>query len=144
MTQNLICGIHLDLKYLISNKAYLNGWVRELPQLGINTLLIEYEDKFPYEKYPFLQHPDAYTPSELRQFLAIARDAGLRIIPLMQTLSHLEFAFAHPQLAHLREAPHIPTQIDPTNPQAVQFVARSVRGSVGLSPRGRVVPPRCG
>ncbi len=122
MSKALICGIHLDLKYLISSKAYLNDWVRQLPQLGVNTLLIEYEDKFPYQKYPFLQHCDAFTPGELRQFLTIAREAGLRIIPLVQTLSHLEFALAHPQLAHLREAPHIPTQLDPTNPQAIPFV----------------------
>lgn len=117
-----IVGIHLDLKYLMPRKAYLLAWVRELPELGINTLLLEYEDKFPYRKYPFLQVKDAFTPDEVRQLLDTAHEAGLRVIPLVQTISHLEFALGHPQLAHLREAPEIPTQICPSHPDAVAFV----------------------
>lgn len=122
ISQESIVGIHLDLKYLMPSKAYLNQWVRSLPHYGINTLLLEYEDKFPFQKYPFLRAEDAFTPRELQSFLAMARGAGLRVIPLVQTLSHLEFALAHPALAPLREGPGIPTQICPSNPDAVLFV----------------------
>jgi hypothetical protein len=122
ITQEPVVGIHLDLKYLMPSKAYLNRWVRGLPDYGINTLLLEYEDKFPFQKYPFLRAEDAFTPGELHAFLGAARGAGLRVIPLVQTLSHLEFALAHPALAPLREAPGIPTQICPSNPAAVRFV----------------------
>lgn len=117
-----IIGIHLDLKYQIPSKAYLNQWVQTLPEMGINTLLIEYEDKFPYQTYPFLQTQEAFTPAQLKSFLAVARQAGLQIIPLVQTLSHLEFALGHEQLAHLRETSDTPTQIDTSNPQAIDFV----------------------
>lgn len=117
-----IVGVHLDLKYMISSKSYLLDWVRDLPGMGVNTLLIEYEDKFPYQKYPFLQATGAFTPRELKLFLSTARQAGLTVIPLIQTLSHLEFALGHPELAHLRETPDTPTQIDTSNPQAVAFV----------------------
>ncbi len=117
-----VVGIHLDLKYLAPSKSYLYQWVRQLPKLGINTLLIEYEDKFPYARYPFLRAADAFTPQQLRDWLAAARDAGLRLVPLMQSCSHLEFALAHAELAHLRELPHIITQIDTSNPDALRFV----------------------
>jgi hypothetical protein len=117
-----VVGIHLDLKYLMPRKTYLNEWVRALPGRGINTLLLEYEDKFPFRKHPYLTGEDAFTPDELRAFLGAARGAGLRVVPLVQTLSHLEFALAHPQLAAFREAPDIPTQICPSNPEAVRFV----------------------
>jgi len=117
-----VIGIHLDLKYHMPHKGYLLQWVRQLAAMGHNTLLIEYEDKFPFTTYPFLQDPEGWTPAELRTFLATARDAGLRVIPLVQSLSHLEFALLHPQRAHLREMPDIPTQICPQHPQTVEFL----------------------
>ncbi|MCG3147108.1 MAG: hypothetical protein PCFJNLEI_00545 [Verrucomicrobiae bacterium] len=109
------------------NKRYLTEWVQRLPGLGINTLLLEYEDKFPYRAYPFLRDPEGFTETELHNFLSAARAAGLHIIPLVQTCSHLEFALAHAELANLREAPDIPTQICPRNPQAVAFVETLIR-----------------
>ena len=115
-------GIHLDLKYHMPNKAYLLQWVRELPESGIDTLLLEYEDKFPFAKYPFLRDPEAFTPDELAAFLAAARRAGLGVVPLVQSLSHLEFALGHDELAGLREGPDISTQICPSNDEAVAFV----------------------
>jgi hypothetical protein len=115
-------GIHLDLKYLMPNKAYLLDWVRRLPGYGINTLLLEYEDKFPFRKYPFLRDPDAFTDEELSRFLETARQAGLRVIPLVQSLSHLEFALAHEELARLREGPDIPTMCCPLKPDSVVFL----------------------
>jgi len=45
-----IVGVHLDLKYIMPRKSYLLGWVRRLPEFGINTLLVEYEDRFPFRK----------------------------------------------------------------------------------------------
>lgn len=117
-----ISGIQLDLKYLMYNKGYLSDLLEWLPTQGINTILLEYEDKFPYEKYPFLKAEDAFSPSELRAFLKKARLNGLRVIPLVQSLSHLEFALDHPELSHLREKMDIPTQICPSNPDAVKFI----------------------
>jgi hypothetical protein len=96
--------------------------VKRLPGYGINALLLEYEDAFPFRQYPFLAGPDAFTPTELREFLTAARGAGLTIIPLVQTYGHLEFALAHDELAHLREKPEIPSKICARKPQAVQFV----------------------
>ncbi|MHC4716094.1 MAG: family 20 glycosylhydrolase, partial [Planctomycetota bacterium] len=122
MNEVPVIGVHLDLKYMMPSKSYLNRWVRRLPGWGINTLLIEYEDKFPFRKYPFLQAEGAFTDAELDEFLAAARGVGLRVIPLVQSLSHLEFALSHEQLAHLRETPAIPTQINPRNPEAAAFV----------------------
>lgn len=115
-------GIHLDLKYHMPNKAYLRDWLKRLPGYGINALLIEYEDAFPYRTYPFLASPDAFTPAELREFLAAARGAGLTIIPLIQTYAHLEFALAHDELAHLREKPEILAKLCARKPEAAPFV----------------------
>lgn len=119
---NPLVGIHLDLKYHMPDKRYLLQWLEALPRWGINAVLIEYEDKFPFESRAFLRDPDAFTPAELAEFLATARRAGLTVIPLVQSLSHLEFALGCDRLAGLREAPDIPTQACPSNPQAVEFI----------------------
>lgn len=115
-------GIHLDLKYHMPNKAYLLDWVKRLPGYGINTLLLEYEDAFPFRKYPYLASPDAFSPDELREFLTTARAAGLTIIPLVQTYAHLEFALSHDALAHLREKPEIQAKLCAQHPESLQFV----------------------
>ena len=115
-------GLQLDFKYHSPNKTYLLEWVKRLPAWGINTLLLEYEDAFPFRKYPFLAGPDAFTPAELREFLATARGVGLTLIPLIQTHAHLEFALVHDELAHLREKPEILHKICAQKPEAVQFV----------------------
>jgi hypothetical protein len=117
-----IAGIQIDLKYHMYNKRYLNSLLDWLPEQGINTVLLEYEDKFPYRKYPFLKAEDAITPSELRAFLNKARSRRLKVIPLVQSLSHLEFAMRHPALSHLAEAMDAPTQICPSNPESVEFI----------------------
>ena len=117
-----IRGIHLDFKYHLPNKAYLHDWVKRLPGYGINALLIEYEDAFPFKRYPFLAGPDAFTPEELRAFLDCARRAGLTLIPLVQTYAHLEFALCHEELAPLRETPDITVKICARKPAAVQLV----------------------
>jgi hypothetical protein len=117
-----VIGVHLDLKYLMPTQASLIAWIHDLAHAGVNTLLLEYEDAFPFKTYPFLKRADAFTPENLHAFLHAARACGITIIPLVQTLSHLEFALAHQQLAHLREAPHIHTQIDTSNPNAAAFV----------------------
>jgi hypothetical protein len=118
----LVIGLHLDLKYVMPRKEYLLRWLDEIAALGINTLLLEYEDKFPWARYPFLRSQEAWTPDELRHFLQKARGLGLRIVPLVQTLSHLEFALAHSGLAHLREMPDIHTQINPSSHEAIAFI----------------------
>lgn len=117
-----IHGIQLDLKYHMPNKRYMLDWLKRLPGYGINTLLVEYEDKFPFRKYPFLCDADAFTEAELTEFLKTARGAGLQVIPLIQSLSHFEFALEHAQLAHLREAPNVPTMVCPAKPESVEFI----------------------
>ncbi|MEI6424994.1 MAG: family 20 glycosylhydrolase, partial [Lentisphaerota bacterium] len=120
-------GIQIDLKYNMYEKGYLLDLLDKIKSYGINTILLEYEDKFPYRKYPFLKADDAFTPAELKAFLHKARSNNLRVIPLVQSLSHMEFALDHPELAHLSEAPDIPTQICPSNPESVEFIFDLIR-----------------
>lgn len=115
-------GVHADMKYFYQKPSALEQWLKGLSGLKLNCALFEYEDKFPFAKYPFLRDRDAMSPARLRKVLETARRYHITVIPLVQSLGHLEFALRHEELAHLREAPDIHTQACPTNPESLRFV----------------------
>ncbi len=115
-------GVHLDMKYFYQKPAATKDWLRGLASLKINTVLFEYEDKFPYEQHRYLRHPSAMTPAQLRDVLDTARRHHISVIPLIQSLGHLEYCLKHEELKDIREMPDIYTQACPTNPDALKFV----------------------
>jgi len=67
-------------------------------------LLIEWEDTFPYVRDLAVIGSNgpscpagAYTAEEAREFLKLAGDAGLAVVPLVQTIGHLEVIFINCQ-----------------------------------------------
>jgi hypothetical protein len=121
-----IRGLHLDMKYLFQTPKAIEKWLQQLAAWKINTVLFEYEDKFPYERHRFLRHESAMTPARLRRLLKVARDHHIQVIPLIQTLGHLEYCLKHEQLAHLREMPDIHSQLNPLHPEAHRFVQEMI------------------
>lgn len=111
-------GVHLDLKYIMHRKDYLLRWLDALADYKINTLLLEYEDKFPYRCHPILRHPLAFTEKELKAFLAKARGHGIRIVPLIQNMGHVEYILKHAEFAHLRRNGWY-TEYDTSKPEAL-------------------------
>ena len=90
--------MHIDLKGLAPQAEY--GWklMDDLQSFGYNYILMEFEDKFPYECCPEIVHRGAYTKAELAKF----RRDGLDVIPLMQCAGHLDYLLAHEKYACLR------------------------------------------
>lgn len=119
-------GLHLDMKYLHQRPDAIEEWLRQLAVWKVNTVLFEYEDKFPYQRYPFLRHPDAMTPEQLRHVLDVARRHHIQVIPLIQSLGHLEYCLKHEELAHLRETPEITSQANPLDPASLRFVLEMI------------------
>ena len=119
-----IRGAHLDLKYFTHRMAYLHRWVEELRDLKINTLLIEYDDRFPFVYHPEIVSPEAPSREELIAFLTHARELGLRLIPLVPSLGHLEFILRLPKWQHLRagENQDYVTEIRANDPPALALV----------------------
>lgn len=115
-------GVHLDMKYFYQKPSATKDWLRGLSSLKINTALFEYEDKFPYEQHKFLRHSAAMTPNQLADVLDTARKYHVSVIPLIQSLGHLEYCLKHDELKDIREMPDIYTQACPTNPDSLKFV----------------------
>ncbi len=97
-------GIHLDLKGSMAPASYWQEAIRLLSQFKINAVLIEYEDKFPFAAHPEVVGPGALTRTELDELLATARDCFVEVIPLLQSLGHVEWILRAPQHTHLCES----------------------------------------
>jgi len=89
-----IVGVHLDLKGVMFRKDYAEELFADLAGQGINTVLVEYEDTFPFDGIELAWDRSAcFTGASLRRFLEAAAESGIEVIPLQQCLGHLEYLF---------------------------------------------------
>lgn len=98
--------IHVDLKYSMFKPPYYAELLKTYAQWKINTVVVEYEDKFPFsgDLEPIV-HEAAFTQDELRNYLEIAKDYHIEVIPLCQSLGHFNYVLNHEEFAHLKENP---------------------------------------
>ena len=119
---------HLDLKGAAPKFDYLKKLLPFLQGLGISGVLIEYEDMFPFESgLSILKSKDAYTKKQIQEFLEIAQQLNLIVIPLIQTFGHLEFALKHEKYANLRETERITNSICPLKNESRIFIKEVIR-----------------
>ena len=71
--------------------------------MKFNTLVVEVDDRFPYERHPDIAHPQAMTKEEWLKFLAKARKLGFEVIPQVQTFGHFGYVLEKPKYRHLSE-----------------------------------------
>ena len=91
--------MHFDLKAAVPNTEFTYKLLDDLQSFGYNYVLVEFEDKFPFEVTPEIVHQGAYTKAELAQF----QRPGLSVIPLMQCAGHLDYLLSHSKYAFLRD-----------------------------------------
>jgi len=82
---------------------YLGDFIKRLAALKINFILLEYEDKFPYEKHPVLVHPLALTKDQVEGLIKTAKENYIELTPLVQSFGHVEYVLKHDEYAHLAE-----------------------------------------
>lgn len=96
-------AFHLDLRIQVMTMPALKGFAQRLQQGGINTLILEYEATYPYQKHPLIANSYAYTKSEITSFIAFCNRLGIDVIPLQQSFGHVEYILRHYQYKALRE-----------------------------------------
>lgn len=129
--------VHLDLKGAPPRVEYLHKLIELFSQLGVNGLLVEYEDMFPYEgELKLLQagtHP-SYSRGEVLSLQEAAKSKGMEVIPLIQTFGHMEFVLKHRPMWDLREVAHCVGTLNPHKEDGVKLVMEMLRQVVELHP----------
>jgi hexosaminidase len=117
---------HLDLKGAVPTFGYLKGFIEELGKFKVNTLVIEYEDMFPFVKYADLSSPNAFSPGELSSLMKITRDNYIDTVPLLQSHGHVEYIVSKPAYRELAEPASIYSEFCPCNPKSIKLYASLV------------------
>lgn len=97
-------GLHIDLRIQVLPIRALLRWAERASKAGLNTLLIEWEGTFPFQRHPIIPNKFAYTGAEIRLFLDRCHELGLDVIPLQQCFGHIEYILRHARYAGLRES----------------------------------------
>ncbi len=130
-------GIHLDLKGAPLPIDTLIAEFQQMAAWGINLLLIEYEDAFPYAFDPAVRAPTAYSPADIGRILATCKSLDVEIVPLVQTFGHLEFVLKHERHRHLAQTPGSWQSIDPTLPESRDLVLKMLDELLAAHPESR-------
>lgn len=99
---NIRC-LHFDMKAMIPKADFLPSLLKNIARCGYNALLVELEDKFPFRCCPEAVHPAAYRREDFLEMNRLCRELGITVIPLLQSVGHLDYLLRHPQYRFLRE-----------------------------------------
>ncbi|WP_240894521.1 family 20 glycosylhydrolase [Parapedobacter sp. SGR-10] len=108
-----IKGFHLDLRIQVMKLEALKEFALQLSKSGINTLIMEYEATFPFEKHPLIPNRYAYTKAEIADLVRYCSGLGIDVIPLQQSFGHVEYILRFPKYAKLRESNTDYSQVNP-------------------------------
>ncbi len=93
--------------------------------LGYEYLEMYVEDLMEIEAYPYLGlHRGRYTAAEFRELDEFAQGYGMELVPCIQTLAHLPFAFRHDAFAAINDTDDI-LLID--EPKTYEFIEAMVK-----------------
>jgi hexosaminidase len=99
----VVKGFHLDLRIQVMKMDALKAFAKKLSEQGINTLVMEWEATYPFEKHPLIPNKYAYTKEEIKSFIKYCSDHSIDVIPLQQSFGHVEYILRHDRYKELRE-----------------------------------------
>ena len=125
--------VHIDLKGAPFRLDYWHQLIPFLSRIGINGLLIEYEDMFPYDNFlSEIKCKDVYNCQQIESIIGKANEYNLKIIPLIQTFGHLEFVLKHDSFRELREVKTYPNSICPSNQKSFEIIKQMIQQMVSM------------
>lgn len=111
----------LDLRMQTFTIDYLLKFVRTLAHYKINTLTIEYSDKFPYYgEYEVIRNTECFSEEEVATLVEYCHDHFIDIIPFVQCFGHMEYILRTEKYRYLREVDGFDSQICPLNPDSLE------------------------
>ena len=127
--------VHLDLKGAPPKLQYLKLLLPYIREMGVTGLLMEYEDSFPYwGPLESLSARNSYSREDIATILQIAKDNKLEVIPIVQTLGHMESSLKLREFSELREVPTYPQVSCPTNNKTISLVKSIIDQIIELHP----------
>jgi len=136
-----LIGVHLDLKGAVHKPRYFLQVLADLAGQGVNAVLVEYEDVFPFEPpvRVALDRQAVWSKKMLRDFLAEAARLGIEVIPLQQCLGHLQYVFRWPRYRRWSEEDQSLGTLCVSQDKGRAFVFEMLRQVLAAHPESRYV-----
>ncbi len=115
-------GFHIELDHCMLQVPYLTQWIERAADWGYTHILFEGGDKYPFQTHPGLRNSEAFTKKEFETLLQTCRDLKLTIIPLVQSLAHVENLLTKPGYEKYRAKPDIKDHYKPVDEQARKLI----------------------
>lgn len=136
--------MNLDLRQTYSRPEKLVEYMDEFAKYKVNSVLIEYEDKFPFGRNRRLRHPKhALTPEQFEALKTAAAEQFIEIIPLQQAFGHLEYVLRHEEYKGLRETEESTGEICPSKPGAYGLITGLLDEIIGAHPDSEYIHLGC-
>jgi len=103
-------------------------------ELKLNTILLEYANRFPYEKHKRIAVNTTLKNEDIKRINEKAKELGMDIIPLQQTIGHLEYVLEHEHYESIRENRETTSQICPLNPNSFELVKELLEEMIEAHP----------
>ena len=103
-------------------------------KLKLNTVLLEFGDRFPFERHAAIRAPSAFSRAEVQCMVDHAQANGIEAIPLLQSLGHLNYVLRHDAYAGVREEDEKRQQMCPSNDQSFALYAELAEEMLALFP----------
>jgi hexosaminidase len=81
----------------------MKKFAKTVSESGINTIIMEWECTYPFEKHPMIPNRYAYTKDEIKSFISYCGKLGIDVIPLQRSFGHVEYILEKEQYKDLRE-----------------------------------------
>ena len=115
-------GVHLNLEKYMPTFEKIKELIIKFASYKINSFVIEYDDRFPWEKHPAISHPEAYSKEQIKELISIAAKNFIEIIPLLDSLGHAQQYLKHNTYSYLKELPDRIDEMCPSNPKTLKFI----------------------
>ena len=96
-------GFHVDFRTQVMTMDAMKEFATELAGFGINTLIVEWEATFPYDKHAVISNELAFSPAEVTEFVKYCDGLGIDVIPLQQCFGHVEYILRHERYNSFKE-----------------------------------------
>ncbi|HOJ09684.1 MAG TPA: family 20 glycosylhydrolase [Clostridiales bacterium] len=108
-------------------------------ELKLNTILLEYADRFPYEKHSRIAVNTTLKKEDIKRINDKAKELGIELIPLQQTIGHLEYILEHDYYKSIRENRETISQICPLNPDSFELIKELLEEMIEAHPGIRYI-----
>lgn len=130
-------SIHIDLKHHLDKKKYMYQVLQRMASYKLNAVVIEFEDKIRYEKYPLIAAGNAPTVEEWKEWSEYAHKLNIEVSPLIQGIGHADFILKHEVYKPLREDAKSDWVCCPSNEEYYTLQLSLYEDAIRATPHGK-------